>query len=47
LSASNDETKQETQNKKDKKVNQGTTDKRGSFFQTILKRAEDFLKEEE
>jgi hypothetical protein len=34
--------------KKDKKVHQGTDGgKRGSFFQSILKRAEDFLKEEE
>jgi cell division protein FtsA len=39
---------EEKSTKKEKKVNQGTEGaKRGSFFQTILKRAEDFLKEEE
>jgi cell division protein FtsA len=46
--ASTNDTKSgnDTISKKEKKVNQGT-EKRGSFFQSILKRAEDFLKEEE
>jgi cell division protein FtsA len=39
-------TEEEKPNEKEKKVNPGTG-KRGSFFQTIMKRAEDFLKEEE
>jgi cell division protein FtsA len=37
---------EEKSTKKEKKVNQGT-EKRGSFFETILKRAGDFLKEED
>jgi hypothetical protein len=49
LSSSTEQTKSEEKStKKEKKVNQGTDGgKRGSFFQSILKRAEDFLKEEE
>jgi cell division protein FtsA len=49
LSSSTEQGKtEEKSTKKEKKVNQGTEGaKRGSFFQTILKRAEDFLKEEE
>ena len=47
VSSTNESTKTEEKSvKKEKKVNQGT-EKRGSFFQSILKRAEDFLKEEE